>query len=70
MFIISAIHIPAIIINILSSSSGMAYESTLAMTTLGNLGNAKDVEYITIFGCNESGYHFDTCTLSKSISRT
>lgn len=50
-------------INILSSSSGMVYESTLAMTTLGNLGNAKDVEYITISGCNDSGYHFDTCTL-------
>lgn len=65
MLILSLIHTPALIINILSASSGMEYKSTLAMTTLGNLGNAKDVNTIALTGCNEDIYHFDTCRISE-----
>ncbi len=67
MLILSIIHVPAIIINILADSSGTQYESPLAKTTLGNLGNAKDVEYIQISGCNEDAYHFNACRWSESI---
>lgn len=65
MFILTIIHIPAVIINMLGASSGMEYESRLAMTTLGNLGNAGDVDFIKISGCNKDAYHFDNCILSE-----
>ena len=62
---LSVIHMPAVVINILGGSSNMQYESTLAMTTLGNLGNAKDSNYVSITGCQGDAYQFDTCTLSE-----
>ena len=69
MLILSVIHIPAVIINILAASSGTEYESTLAMTTLGNLGNAGDVDFITITGCDKDAYQFDACTISESFHK-
>ena len=65
MLILSIVHVPAIIINILADSSGMEYESALAKTTLGNLGSAKEVNYITITGCEVDAYQFDACRWSK-----
>ena len=64
MLIMSIIHLPAIIINMFGAS--MQYESNIAaITTLGNIGSASDVELITIPGCNEEEFHFDNCTISK-----
>ncbi len=65
MCILSIVHVPALVINILADSSGSEYESPLAKTTLGNLGNAKEVEFISIFGCEVDAYQFDACRWSK-----
>ena len=66
MFILSIIHVPAIIINIFGAS--MQYESLLALTTLGNIGSAKEVEYVSIPACDGDKYQFEvSCILGKFI---
>ena len=65
MLILSIIHIPAVVINVLGASSDNRYESTLAMLTLGSLGNAKDTNFVTIAGCENDAYQFDACKISE-----
>lgn len=64
MFILSLIHIPAIIINMFGAS--VQYESNIvARTTLGNLGSAIDVHTVLIPACDKERYHFENCTISE-----
>ncbi len=47
----------------------MQYESMLAMTTLGNLGSATEVQSVSIPACDNNNYQFDGhCTLGKFYS--
>jgi hypothetical protein len=66
MFILSILHLPAVIINIFGRSMHYASNNALARTTLGNLGGAQNVTVITIPGCNSKNYNFDgACAFEK-----
>lgn len=66
MFILSIVHLPAVIINIFGISMHYASNNALARTTLGNLGGAQNVTVIAIPGCNSKNYNFaGACVFGK-----
>lgn len=64
MFILTIIHIPALVLNTFGTAM-VDKGGILALSTLGNLGSS-EISYVKIPGCDSSRYQFEICTLSKN----
>lgn len=64
MFILTILHIPALVLNTFGTAM-VDDGGILALSTLGNLGSS-EIKYVQIPGCDSSRYQFEICRLSKN----
>jgi hypothetical protein len=65
-FMLALINTPAIVMNILGVGNQYGEGFSLAVTTVGNLGDSFNVTDVFIPGCDESDFQQPTCTIPKS----
>jgi len=64
-FILGVCNTPGIIMNTLGAGNQYGEGFSLAVTTVGNLGDSFNITDVLIPGCNEDDYQQPTCTIDK-----